>query len=158
MERGLGYIALGPADAAASYAEAASSSGKPYLWVTERGPEAPPAGGRVMRLTPLSEGPGTLDPKRLQDLRPSAAEFLAGAADGLVLLDSLEYLVLHNGAERVQRALADLHDEVVMHGGSLVVFVNARVANPRLVAWLQRELDPLPSSEPAASPEEGLLA
>jgi hypothetical protein len=108
-------------------------------------------------MTSLADAPGAFDPKRLQDLRPAAAAFLGDAGEGVVLVDCLDYLILHNGAERVQRALADLHDEVTMHGGSLVVFVNARVANPRLVAWLQRELDPLPTVQVAASPGEGLL-
>lgn len=112
----------------------------------------------MLRVTTLAGKNGTLDPKRLQDLRPAAAAFLADASDGVVLLDCLEYLVLHNGPERVQRALADMHDEVTMHGGSLVVFVNVHVANPRLVAWLQRELDVLPGAQHAVSADEGLFA
>ncbi len=158
MERGLGYIALGPADAAVSFVRSALRSGQPYLWVTARDSDPGPEGGRILRVTTLGDGEGTLDPKRLQELHSVAAAFLADAADGVVLLDCLEYLVLHNGTERVQRALADLHDEVTMHGGSLVVFVNARVANPRLVAWLQRELDPLPPAQHLVSAGEGLLA
>ncbi len=151
-------MALGPADAAESFVRSTSRSGQPFLWITERGPDAPPDGGQVLRVTTLSGGRGTLDPKRLQDLRPAAAAFLAGSADGVVLLDCLEYLALHNGPERVQRALADVHDEVTMHGGSLVVFVNARVANPRLVAWLQRELDALPGAQSAVATGQGLVA
>lgn len=112
----------------------------------------------MLRVTTLAAGQGALDPKRLQELRPAAAAFLTEAEDGVVLLDCLEYLVLHNGAERVQRALADLHDEVTMRGGSLVVFVNERGANPRLVAWLQRELDPLPAGPSPVSGDAGLLA
>ncbi len=158
MERGLGYIALGPADAAVPFVRFTSRSGTPYLWITERESGDPPEGGQVLRVTTLADGRGVLDPKRLQGLRPAAAAFLTEAADGVVLLDCLEYLVLHNGAERVQRALADLHDEVTMRGGALVVFVNARGANPRLVAWLQRELDPLPAGPSPVSEDTGLLA
>lgn len=95
-------------------------------------------------MTTLGGTEGTLDPKRLGDLRAAAAAFVAEDGAGLVLLDCLDHLVLQNGPERVLRALADLHDEVTVNGGSLIVFVDARVANPRLVAWLERELDPLP--------------
>jgi hypothetical protein len=158
LERGLGYIALGPADAAESFARSASRSGKPYLWFTEHDSDSTPDGSRIVRVTSLADAAGGIDPKRLQDLRPAAAAFLGDAAEGVVLLDCVDYLILHNGAERVQRALADLHDEVTMHGGSLVVFVDARGANPRLVAWLQRELDPLPPAQSAFSPGEGMLA
>lgn len=157
MERGLGYIALGPADAAESFVRSTSRSATPWLWITDRDADAPPDGGRILRVTTLADRRGGLDPKRLQELRPAAAAFLGDAAGGVVLLDCLEYLVLHNGTDRVLRALADLHDEVTVQGGTLVVFVNARVANPRLVAWLQRELDPLPAA-PLAADDAGLVS
>ncbi len=96
-------------------------------------------------MTTLSGSRGTVDPKRLGDLRAAAAAFLEREGNGLVVLDCLEYLVLHNGADRVARALADVHDEVTVRGGSLVVFVDVSSTNPRLVAWLAREFDPLPS-------------
>ncbi len=95
----------------------------------------------------LTQREGALDPRRLGDLRAAAADFVAEDGSGLVVLDCLENLVLHNGAERVLRALADLHDEVTMHGGSLIVLVDARATNPRVVAWLERELDALPRGE-----------
>ena len=98
----------------------------------------------MLRVTPLHEIPGTVDPKRLPDLRAAAVTFIERSGDCLILLDCLECLVLHNGAERVERALADLHDDVAVRNGSLVVFADERTANPRLVAWLQREFDPLP--------------
>lgn len=109
-------------------------------------------------MTSLSGTPDAVDPKRLSDVRSQAAAFLESSSDGVVLIDCLESLILRNGAERVQRALADLHDVVTMRGGSLVVFVNTRVANPRLVAWLQRELDPLPSAHGLVTEGEGLAA
>lgn len=108
-------------------------------------------------MTPLVGGRGTLDPKRLGDLQDAVAAFLAEDGAGAVVLDCLEYLVAHNGVERVERALAGVHDEVTMRGGSLVVFVDGRRANPRLVAWLERELDPLPPPSMAGG-EAGVLS
>ncbi len=84
-----------------------------------------------------------MDPKRLADLRAAAAAFVQEDGGGLVVLDCLEYLVLHNGPDRVARALADVHDEIAMRGGTFVVLVDPRSANPRLVAWLAREFDSL---------------
>lgn len=130
----------------------------PFLWVTQRVPEAGLEGGEILRVTVLTGQPGTLDPKRLGDLRAAAADFLARTEDGLVLLDCLDFLVLHNGAERVQRALADLHDEVTVRGGSLVVLVDDQRTNARLVAWLQRELDPLPEARDLVTERAGLVA
>lgn len=115
-------------------------------------------GAQVLRVTTVGGQEGTVDPKRLGDLRAAAAAFVSGDASSLVILDCLEYLVLHNGAERVLRALADLHDEVTMKGGSLIVLVDARLSNPRLVAWLERELDVLPFDNVPDGPVDVLNA
>ena len=143
-------MATGSADAASSFLRA-SPLGR-YLWITQRSAAPPPETGEMLRVTTLAEDGGTVDPKRLGDLRSAAAAFLEREPGGLVVLDCLEYLVFHNGAERVARALADVHDDVILHGGSFVVFVEARTANPRLAAWLAREFDALP---PAASDRPG---
>lgn len=156
LERGLGYVALGPAEATLALLHELAVARGSYLWVTERALDPPANGGRILRVTTLGTS-GALDPKRLGDLRSSIAGYVAGNASGLVVLDCLDYLVLHNGPERVLRALADVHDEVSVHGGSLVVFVDAQIANPRLVAWLERELDPLPREDDLSS-ESDLLA
>lgn len=156
LEPGLGYVALGPAEATRALLSSLAASHPSYLWVTDRTQDPPANGGAVLRVTTLSGKNGTVDPKRLGDLRASAAAFVSNDASGLVILDCLEYLVLHNGAERVLRALADLHDEITMHGGSLVVVVDERIGNPRLVAWLERELDALPSPSAPFS-ETGVL-
>ncbi len=131
-----------------------------YLWITQAQPPQLPDGGEVLRVSTVAPENGGLDPKRLGDLRASAATFLGHGDGGLVVLDCLDYLVLHNGPERVARALADVHDEISVHGGAFVVFVDASTANPRLVAWLAREFDPFPSLTPdGAHPEaDGLPA
>ncbi len=135
-----------------------SSARVPFLWVTRQSPDTAMEGGRVLQVTTLAGTPGTMDPKRLADLRTESSSFLEEAEDGIIVLDCLDFLVLHNGAERVQRALADLHDEVTVRGGSLLVFVDGHRTNPRLVAWLQRELDPLPEETDWVSPRESLAA
>ncbi len=156
LERGLGYVATGSADAASAFLR--GSSWGPYLWITERAVTGTES-GEVLRVTTLSGSGATVDPKRLGDLRAAAAAFLAREGNGLVVVDCLAYLVLHNGPERVARGLADLHDEVILGGGSLVVFVDASTANPRLVAWLAREFDPLPSlAAPSYATHDGLMA
>ncbi len=144
LERGLGYIATGSAEAASAFIR--RSSVDRYLWLTDRSPTPQPEGGSLIRVTTVAGDAPSIDPKRLGDLRAAAASFLEGGHGGLVVLDCLEYLVLHNGPERVARALADVHDDITMNGGTLVIFVESRSANPRLVAWLAREFDPLPTT------------
>ncbi len=150
-------MARGPSESILAYVRSLDEAQRPFLWVTDREPVPSPRAGRILRMTTLPGKGGTLDPKRLGDLRDVVATFVGDAGRGAVVLDCLEYLVAQNGVERVERALAALHDEVTMRGGSLVVFVDDRRANPRLVAWLERELDPLPSP-PAAGPEAGILS
>lgn len=111
----------------------------------------------MVRVTTLSGNGPAIDPKRLGDLRTEAAAFLEEGG-GLVVLDCLEYLVLHNGPDRVARVLADVHDEITLHSGTLVIFVGSPAANPRLVAWLAREFDPLPSVASASFADEDGLA
>ena len=149
---------MGPAEDILAFLQSLARDLRPHLWITDRSSTVPADGGRVLRVTTVAGLEGTVDPKRLGDLHAVAAAFVSGDASALVILDCLEYLVLHNGAERVLRALADLHDEVTMNGGSLVVPVDARLANPRLVAWLERELDVLPIGEVAAGPADLLSA
>lgn len=141
-----------------SLLRSASATGQPVLLVTQRDSGEDPEHGQVLRVTTLAGTTGTLDPKRLADLHEAATAFLSREEDGLVLLDCLDFLVLHNGAERVQRALADLHDEVTVRGGSLVVLVDDERTNPRLIAWLQRELDSLPDLRDLATERPGLIA
>ncbi len=143
VERGLAYVALAPAEDILAFLGSLARVGRPRLWITDRPSVTPMEGGRVLRVTALAQGEGTVDPKRLGDLRTAAGAFVSEDGSGLVVLDCLENLVLHNGAERVLRALADLHDEVTMNGGSLIVLVDVHRTNPRLVAWLERELDVL---------------
>lgn len=120
------------------------------MWITHRQPPSDLGNGETLRVTTLSGTGRTIDPKRLSDLRDAATEFLQ-RGEGTVVLDCLDYLVLHNGPERVARALADVHDQVAVLGGVLVVFVDRRTAGPRLAAWLAREFDPLPRAVPGPS-------
>jgi hypothetical protein len=68
-------------------------------------------------------------------------------------MDCVDLLTLHNGVERVVRAIEDLHDDVTTKGGILIVFADPQTANPRLVAWLERELDEFPSRAWATAPD-----
>lgn len=146
MERGLGYVAVGSADASRAFLESSHSDSSPRLWVTGRFDMATPDGTEVVPVTRLADVPQALDPKHLGGLRDAILLFLKAHPGALVVLDCLEPLVLHNGVERVERALADLHDEITVRGATLVVFVDAEAMNPRLVAWLERELDSIPAS------------
>lgn len=132
--------------------------GAGFLWITSRADAPTPDRADVVRVTSIHENGTTVDPKRLQDLRAAVRAFLARHAGGLVVLDCIDDLAIHNGIERVLRAVADLHEDAVTLGATLIVFLDPAGANPRLVAWLERELDMLPVEVPQPAAPEVFLS
>ena len=74
------------------------------------------------------------------------------------MLDCLEPLLLHSGVERVLRFVDDLHEETAMRNAFLIVFADPGGMNRRMIAWLERELDPLPRDAEPAGIEGHLVA
>jgi hypothetical protein len=126
--------------------------------MTSSRPVDAPESGEVLRVTTLHRGPGTADPRRLQDLRAAATTFFDDKGPGLLVIDCLPPLILHAGIERVLRFVDDIHEEVAMRDAYLVVFADLREVNRRMIAWLERELDPLPPAVEGAPAEAGRLA
>ena len=155
LKRGLGYIALDPEDTVPSLVRSLADAGPRSLWMTSNRPEAPPDGVEVLRVTTLHRGPGTADPRRLQDLRAAGTTFFDEVGPGLLVIDCLPPLVLYAGVERVLRFVHDIHEEVAMRNAYLVVFADPRQVNRRMIAWLERELDPLPRAVEA--PADGAV-
>ncbi len=108
----------------------------------------------ALQVTTTADSPGGVDPKRLSDLRTAASVFLDSHAGGVLVLDCVDLLALHNGVERVVRTIEGLHDDATTKGGTLIVFVDPRTTNPRLIAWLERELEDLPTVVlPSSTPD-----
>ena len=157
MTPGLGYLAQEREDLAIPFVHSLGGIGKPFLWITSRAIEAPPEGGDLLRVTSLRGGVATADPRRLQDLRSAATTFFDERGPGIVVVDCLESVILHAGIERALRFVDDLHEETAMRNGILVVFVDPRSVNPRMIAWLERELDLLPRDATPAGVEDRLV-
>ena len=158
LKRGLGYLALDPEDTAVSFVRVLAEARTPFLWITARRLPAPPDGGDVLRVTTLSGAMGTADPRRLQDLRTAATTFFDERGPGALVVDCLDPLVVHSGVERVLRFVDDLHEETATRNALLVVFANPRRTNPRMIAWLERELDPFPRTASVPHPEQPVVA
>jgi hypothetical protein len=142
--RGQGYVAWALDDAALSVLREADGGPRPFLWFTSPGGTARAADAEIVRVDALGTG-AALDARRPQDLRTRVAAFLAGRDGGIVVVDCTDLLVNRNGAERAMRALQDLHEEIASHAAILVVLVDARSTGARMLAWLEREFDILPS-------------
>src|SRR6059036_2391445 len=158
LKRGLGYLALDPEETAVSFVRVLAEARTPYLWITSRRLSAPPEGGDLLRVTTLSGAMGTADPRRLQDLRTAATTFFDERGPGALVVDCLDRLVAHSGVERVLRFVDDLHEETATRNAILIVFADPRGTNPRMIAWLERELDPFPRTAIAARAEQRVVA
>lgn len=143
LKRGLGYLALDPEEIVPSFLRFLEGLQTPFLWITSDRKPILPDGGELLHVTRLG-GIGTTDPRRLQDLRAAATTFFDERGPGALVVDCLEPLILHSGVERVLRFIEDLHEETAMRNAFLIVFADPRGMNRRMIAWLERELDPLP--------------
>ncbi len=158
LKRGLGYLATDPEDTAVSFVRVLAEAHTPFLWITARALSTPPEGGDLIRVTTLAGAMGTADPRRLQDLRTAATTFFDERGPGALVVDCLDPLVVHSGVERVLRFVDDLHEETATRNAILVVFADRRGTNPRMIAWLERELDPFPPIASAPPVEQRLVA
>ena len=158
LKRGLGYLATDPEDTAVSFVRVLAEAHTPFLWITSRAVSTPPDGGDLIRVTTLAGAMGTADPRQLQDLRTAATTFFDERGPGALVVDCLDPLVVHSGVERVLRFVDDLHEETAMRNAILVVFADPRGTNPRMIAWLERELDPFPRTATAPPVEQRVVA
>lgn len=143
---------------AVSFIRVLSEAHTPFLWITSRRASSRVDGGDLIRVTTLHDGIGTADPRRLEDLRAAATTFFDERGPGVLVVDCLDSLVVHSGVERVLRFVDDLHEETATRNAWLVVFVDPRSVNPRMIAWLERELDPFPRTATDSSVENRLVA
>ncbi len=153
----MGYLARVSTDAAAAFAGSLDGAHGALFWITSRASVPAPDGGAFLFVT-TARGPGGVDPKRLGEMRSTAASFLDAHPGGVLIMDCLDLLATHNGVERVVRAIEDMHDDVTTKGGSLIVFVDPRTTNARLIAWLERELEELPTALPGTPSPDVLVA
>jgi len=144
LRPGLGYLAHDPGEIAVPFVRSLAAAHTPFLWITSRSVDTAPEGGDLLRVTTLRGGIATADPRRLQDLKTAATTFFDERGPGILVLDCLESLILHAGLERALRFVDDLHEEAAMRSGILLVFADPRTVSARMIAWLERELDPLP--------------
>ncbi|TLZ73163.1 MAG: DUF835 domain-containing protein [Methanobacteriota archaeon] len=158
LQRGQGYLALEGEPVAASFVRLLAELHTPFLWITARRGSSRVDGGDLLRVTTLHDGIGTADPRRLQDLRTAATTFFDERGPGVLVVDCLDSLVVHSGVERVLRFVDDLHEETATRNAWFVVFADPRTMNPRMIAWLERELDPFPRTAANPSVEDHLIA
>lgn len=98
----------------------------------------------------LPESAPRIDLGRLREVQEASEAFLDRHPRAFLILDGLGSLVRDYGEERVVRWIGALHEAVAVRAACLVAFVDPGETSPRFLAWLARELDPLPRGETAA--------
>ncbi|MFH1403568.1 MAG: DUF835 domain-containing protein [Candidatus Altiarchaeota archaeon] len=82
----------------------------------------------------------SIEPTSMIGLSQTIKEFVSTTDDGIVLLDGVEYLIMHNKFEDVIRMIQSVKDVVVQHDSRLVVSIDPSALDEKQVHLLKREL------------------
>lgn len=97
----------------------------------------------ILWLSQLEEQEKGVDPTNLPRLTHTVSEFIRQTPQSFVLLTGLEYLVVHNGFERVLKHVHMINDQIMTHNSRLLVVVDPKTLDPKEMSLLQRELHTL---------------
>jgi len=85
------------------------------------------------------EAPNGVDPSKLHVIQGRVLEFLAGKRNSLVVLDGIEYLLLHNDFKGLVKFLTSLKDHVLLYDSLLIVILDPKILDRRQHSVLLRE-------------------
>lgn len=125
-----------------------TASGRPGLCVTRKHPEVARGQARLSAevalkwLTP-SVGKDRVDPKSLNLLTKIVYDFVLAHPDGVVLLDGLEYLLLHNDLAKTLLFLEQLNDLVMQSETVFLAPINPEALEEQDLALLERNVEVL---------------
>ncbi|MGD2250898.1 MAG: DUF835 domain-containing protein [Candidatus Methanofastidiosia archaeon] len=94
-------------------------------------------------LSQVESAENAVDPTNLPRLTYMITQFIKQVPESFILLVGVEYLVVHNGFDRVLKFLHTLNDRVMTHNARFLVVVDPKTLDPREVSLLERELHPL---------------
>lgn len=132
-----------------------TQDGRPGLCVTRKHPEIVRGRWNVPRdvllrwLTP-SVGRDRVDPKALGTLTKAVYEFVIRNPDGIVLLDGLEYLLLHNDFSKTLLFFEHLNDFIMQSEATMLVPINPDAVEEQDMALLERNAEVLEGEELAS--------
>ncbi len=125
-----------------------TTDGRQGLCVTRKHPEIVksrydiPPDVNIRWLTP-SIGKDRIDPKSLNTLTNIVYQFAVGNPGGVVLLDGLEYLLLHNAFSKTLLFLENLNDFVMQSEALLLVPINPEALDGHDLALMERNTEVL---------------
>ncbi len=125
-----------------------TSGGKRGLCITRKHPEIAQAHYDIRAhvtikwLTP-SVGKDRVDPKALNSLTKWVYQFIAENPGAIILLDGVEYLLLHNDFSKTLLFLENLNDFVMQSDALLLVPTNPEALEEPDIALMERNMEVL---------------
>ncbi|WP_430515247.1 DUF835 domain-containing protein [Pyrococcus woesei] len=95
----------------------------------------PPENWYSYFITRIQEDENTLNPTNLPRMLELSRKYLQSVKNGIVVIDSLEYLSLYNGFENTLKYLALIRDYALINGGTLIIVTDRKIWNER--EWAQ---------------------
>ncbi len=86
-------------------------------------------------------GDGAIDPTKLNLIAHAIMEFFTKTDGGVVLLDGIESIMVHNDFGKTIRMLGQINDFVMQHKGYLLVPIDPKAFDAREKALLQRDFE-----------------
>jgi hypothetical protein len=86
-----------------------------------------------------------IDPAMTAELSMTIKDFIEESENGVVLLDGLEYLIVHNNFNKILKLIHDINEAIAVHQAILIIPVDRRILNEKEYALLERDIKKLPS-------------
>ncbi|UCD93059.1 MAG: DUF835 domain-containing protein [Methanobacteriota archaeon] len=105
------------------------------------------------RLIWISQTPGKdyYEPTALNSITKLVCQFVEEKERCVVLLDCLEYLIVHNGFEHSFKGMELINEFVMQRDASVIIPLNPDALEPRQVSLLERGLEVVEPGEAKAS-------
>jgi hypothetical protein len=87
------------------------------------------------------ESPYSIDPTSLAKLTHLIRDFIKERESAVVLLDGLEYLIMHNGFETALRFLQALNDLIILNNATLIIPLDPSSLSVKQLSLLEKEME-----------------
>ncbi|UCD91764.1 MAG: DUF835 domain-containing protein [Methanobacteriota archaeon] len=94
----------------------------------------------ILWLTRVADNPETLRPYPVGKISETIQHFIRAGKNTVVLLDGVEYLILHNDFKTVLTSLQDLNEYIAQQDSIMILPADAEAMEPKHFALLRRDL------------------